>query len=238
MAVDGLSHHGDGRHPDGTLLRRICEACVDSIPVGGAAISVMTPGGHRGVVSATDDTSRQMEDVQFTLGDGPSVLAFRSGQSALVADLAGDRRWPLFAEAVAHLGVAAVFAVPLRLGAAALGTLTLYRRESGPLDGRQLGSVLRLADLAAFALLDLLGGIARNDDGVADVGASGPDVADPDYFRSEVYQAAGMVMAQLGISIEAAMVRLRAYAFATGRPSSVVAGEIVRRDLRLEADNE
>ena len=49
------------------------------------------------------------------------------------------------------------------------------------------------------------------------------------FSRAQVYQAAGMVMAQLGVSIEEATVRLHAYAFANDRPLVDVARDIVRR---------
>ena len=73
--------------------------------------------------------------------------------------------------------------------------------------------------------------------------AAGPSDAEPsadagaEYYRSEIYQAAGMVMVQLGVSIEVAMVRLRSHAFVTGRSTGEVARQIVSRRLRLEADN-
>ncbi len=251
MAMDGLRHRdhpGDGSLPDGSLVGRICQACVRTLPITGAAVSVMTPGGHRGVVFATDDTARRLEDAQFTVGQGPGVDAFRDAHASLIADLAEDAgRWPVFSTAVADLGVVAVFAFPLHLGAATLGVLTLYRDAPGPLDGPDLARAVRLGDAAAFALLDLLGGITAghsvevdgngNGNGADSNGVAGGGGVGAEFFRAEVYQAAGMVMGQLGVSIETAMVRLRAYAFSTGRPTGDVARDIVARNLRFEADN-
>jgi AmiR/NasT family two-component response regulator len=51
-----------------------------------------------------------------------------------------------------------------------------------------------------------------------------------------VYQAQGMVQAQLGIDLPEAMVRLRAYAYAQDRRVSEVAQDIVARRLVLESD--
>jgi AmiR/NasT family two-component response regulator len=55
-------------------------------------------------------------------------------------------------------------------------------------------------------------------------------------YRSEIYQASGMVSFQMGISADEALVRLRAYAFAENRPLSDVAADIVHRRLRLADD--
>jgi len=55
-------------------------------------------------------------------------------------------------------------------------------------------------------------------------------------MRSEVYQAAGVLIAQLGIPPAEAMVRLRAHAYATGLTASDVAYQILDRSLHLGDD--
>ncbi|WP_210414539.1 ANTAR domain-containing protein [Microlunatus elymi] len=69
------------------------------------------------------------------------------------------------------------------------------------------------------------------------IGAAG--AADPltSYVSAEIHQASGMLMVQLGISIEAALARLRAYAFAEGRSLADVAHAVVERTLDLRDDD-
>lgn len=219
------------------MVARICEAGVRSLPVTSVAVSVMTTGGHRGVVCATDHLARSLEDLQFTVGEGPGCQAFETGQAVLVSDLtASPHGWAAFREAANQLSVRAVFAFPLHLGAASFGALTAFRSEPGELAGSDLVRAVRLSGAAAVAVLDLIVGVApgaaRTDstDDISDVPA--------DFHRPEVYQAAGMVMEQLGVTIEVATIRLRAHAFAAGRPISEVARDVVRRKLRLQADND
>ena len=78
-------------------------------------------------------------------------------------------------------------------------------------------------------------GSATTSPGDVDRHQTGVDVA---ISRAEVYQAQGMVMARLGVSIEDATVRLRAYAFANDRPLLDVARDIIARVLRLDDDND
>jgi hypothetical protein len=90
-----------------------------------------------------------------------------------------------------------------------------------------------------LALLDLVSGSAAAEDAAGNseglsTGRFGGDAA---FYRAEVYQAAGMLMDHLGVGIEEAMVRLRAYAFGCDRPVVDVAADIVRRRLTLAADN-
>jgi hypothetical protein len=84
-------------------------------------------------------------------------------------------------------------------------------------------------------VLDVLSGLTEHTIDANDVDGF---VVDHDFHRSQIHQASGMVMVQLGVSIEEALVRLRAYAFARGRPLGEIAGQIVERRLRLAVDNE
>jgi AmiR/NasT family two-component response regulator len=54
--------------------------------------------------------------------------------------------------------------------------------------------------------------------------------------RMEIHQATGMVLAQLGISAQDALARLRAYAFVEQRLLSDVAHDVVSRWLRFTPD--
>jgi transcriptional regulator with GAF, ATPase, and Fis domain len=238
--------HGDGgsgsdaARVDVVLVRRICEACLESLPVTGAAVSVMTTDGHRGVIDATDDTARSLEDVQFTAGEGPGCEAFATGAAVLVPDLdqgtpSAEQDWSAFRDIARELGVHAVFSFPLHLGAASLGALTIYDLKPGALDGANLARAVRLSNACAIAVLDTLAGAFDDRPGsAADQSRDGPDA---EFYRVEIYQAAGMISVQLGVGIEEATLRLRSYAFANGRPIAHVARDIVRRHLRLEADN-
>ena len=50
-----------------------------------------------------------------------------------------------------------------------------------------------------------------------------------------VHHASGMTAVQLGITVDEALLRMRAFAFAVDRSLADVAGDIVGRRLRLEA---
>ncbi len=222
-----------------SLLGRICAACVRSVPVTGAAVSLMTGAGHRAIVCASDDVVAQLENLQFDLGEGPCIEAFDQRRPVLAPDLVdhggeAGARWPAFVPAALTTGARALFAFPLQLGAAELGVLLLYRDQAATLDAAQQVRALRLADAAFFALLESLSGAAAGQNGERDGDSPDADVA---LSRAEVYQAAGMVMVHLGVSIEEATVRLHAYAFANDRPLLDVAHDIVEHRLRLDDDN-
>lgn len=216
-----------------TSPRRICELCVAMLNVTGAGISMMTKAGNRGVVCATDDVAAQIEDLQFTLGEGPCVEAVRSGVPVLVPnldmpdDVAVDR-WPAFMKGAGVAGVRAVFAFPLRIGAINVGALDLYRDRPGELTAAHLRAGFMAADAAALALLRTE---ITSDESLAD------DVEDISAFQLQVHQATGMVQVQLGVTTEEAFLMLRARAFALGRPIADVATDVVGRTLRFTVED-
>jgi hypothetical protein len=111
----------------------------------------------QGSLCTTDATSALIEQVQFTLGEGPCVDAQRLGRPVLEPDLAGAGPgwWAAFAEPVVAAGVGAVFGFPLWLGAVRLGALNLYRGRAGDLTDDQHADALVfvLADMAAEMIL-------------------------------------------------------------------------------------
>jgi GAF domain/ANTAR domain len=207
----------------------LCATCAGLTGVSGAGIMLMLDGAPHGSLCTTDPTSALIEQVQYTMGEGPCVDAYRQGRPVLEPDLAGSGsdRWAAFAEPVVAAGVGAVFGFPLRVGAVRLGALNLYRDRPGDLTDDQHADALVLADVAAEVILLLQ---AR-----APAGTLADELARSAELHLVVHQAAGMVAVQLGISVADALVRLRAFAFADGTPVQEVAEDVVARRLRFDS---
>lgn len=239
---DGLTAAmvGDGGPQE--AADRLCAACVELLLVDGAAISLALGGAGNGTFGSSGDLSRRVEELQFTYGEGPCLDAVRTGAPVHAPDLteASEVRWPAFSRAAGDAGVGAIFALPVAIAARWVGALDLVREERGPLTAVSWKGGLFAAELAAHPVLELLQADELGDDAPADpaAGADGHWPRLAGLGRVEVYQATGMVMAALDISEEAALVRLRAHAFAHGMTASEVAWEIVERRLRLDADGD
>jgi hypothetical protein len=214
--------------------KRICDHCVSILGISGAGIAMVTKAGNRGVVCATDDVSARIEELQFSLGEGPCVEAVTTGVPVLIADLlapngAAVDRWPVFMAGAEAAGVRAVFAFPLRIGAIIVGALDLYNDQPGELDGVQLPAALVAADAAALALLHV------DTDGVT---GFADDFSSRGSYQMQVHQATGMVQVQLGVTTEEAFLMLRARAFTLGRSLIEVANEVVNRRLRFSLEDQ
>jgi GAF domain-containing protein/ANTAR domain-containing protein len=208
-------------------LEGLLRSCCQATGLDGAGVSIETANGTRAPLYGTDDLADKIERLQLTLGEGPCVDSSTSGSPVLVPDLTDDgdkvaHRWPVFRQEATRLGTRAIFAFPLRFGAIGLGAVDLHRRSPGPLGAREMRSALLSVDAVGMAVIS------------APAQYAGPSA--PATTNLVVYQAAGMVMAQLDTSIEEAMVRLRAAAFADGKTVNELAVEVVNRRRRLEEE--
>lgn len=208
-------------------VRVLLDACAQAVGVDGAGFS-LTRGTSIEPVMGTDDVAEAIERTQFTTGEGPCLDASRTVSPVLVADLqhphdGHSARWPAFTNEARDLGVRAIFALPLRVGATAIGAADLYRLEPGPLEGEALARALTVADAVTLTLLD---------GGRADTTYGG----DAPLLNLDVHRAAGMIMVQLGVSIDQALVRLRSTAFADGVPVEQLAKDVIDGRRRFEED--
>lgn len=215
-------------HGGPVAVSDVCAEVISATGVDGTAVTATLSAAPRETLYASDQISADLEELMFTLGEGPGVDAV-AGSPALVADITALEfmaRWPVFAPAAAQAGVRAMFAMPMQVGAIRFGVMDLYRVHPGDLDREQLADALMLTDMACLLLLDSSHERAR------------PDLAWPDSGQHsfEVHQATGMILVQLGVTAAVALVRLRAYAYAHDRRLGDVARDVVARQLRFVRD--
>jgi hypothetical protein len=216
------------------------ELCLAQLPVTGAGITVMADADRQQPLWASDGVAARVDELQFRLGQGPCVDAFTSCSTVMVADLrdTSDTRWPVFAAAARETPARGIVALPLHVGDTRVGIIDFYRDWPGLLDAADLAAAQRAADAVFWSLLGLHA--ARSLDGESTPGDVDGGELDPHGWlagrpaeHGEVYQATGMVLAQLGVSAGSALARLRAYAFVHDRPINEVAHDVVARRLRF-----
>jgi hypothetical protein len=217
----------DGSGPLSLELRplRLCEVAVQRLDVQGVGMALISHPEGGSMLAASGELAGVVEDLQFSLGEGPCLDAVSAGKPALEPDLAtsGRDRWPLFADAALSAGVSAVFAFPLQHGTVPFGVLDVARTTVGLLGADQLADAEAFADIAAETVLQLQSA-ARGDEIADELGGIGSE-------RIVVHQATGMVSVQAGINVVDALARLRAHAYAAERPLHDVAGDVVARRL-------
>jgi len=213
---------------DATGTLALCEVAAQSTGVSGASIMLLSDELARGSLCTTDGVAAYLDDLQFTLGEGPALEAHARGVPVLEPklDAHSSARWPALVPLAVRAGVRAVFALPLRIGAVRLGAVTLFRDVPGPLDDLQYADALAVAVVAARTILALQAD--------APPGSVAAELEQGANFHFVVHQAAGMVSIQLGIGVTEALVRLRAHAFLGDRSIDDVSRDVVERRLRLD----
>lgn len=220
---------GSGPSPKTSAASSLCFPFVDALGIDGASISVFG-GSHRQItICTTDALAARIESLQFELGEGPHWEVLRTRQPALQADLTqGDQEpWPIFAGAAVKLGIHAVFAFPMMIGAAVVGAVDLYNLTPRHLEGHHLALASGMASRIAFPSIRLATAMASDGD-VIDTEAS-PSI------RREVHQATGMIQSQLNTTATDAFARLRAHAFSSGQSVERIAQNVVAKGLDFSA---
>jgi hypothetical protein len=206
---------------------RLCAVGPRFTGMNGVGVMLMSGDIPRGSLCSSDAVSDLIEELQYTLGEGPCVDAYRHDTIVSEPDLADPRtrRWAAFTPPVLQAGARAVFGFPMRVGTVRLGALNLYRDRPGGLSADQHADALVLADVTARWVLDAQAGAPSGV--VAEQLEAGAD------FHFAVHNAAGIVSVQEDISVTEALIRLRAFAYGNDRPLADVAQDIIARRLRL-----
>jgi hypothetical protein len=215
-----------------SLPQRLVDLCATALPVTGVGLIVMTDAGPGAILAATDGAARVMEELQFTLGEGPCVEASQQRRPVLQPELArtAPQRWPGFAAGALEVGIRAIFAFPLQVGGIRVGVLDLYRDTEGILDDAELAEALAFADAALTILLHLPTGAGTED--------MHPGLVALVQNRAEVHQATGIVSVQAALGLAEALLLLQAHAFVVDRSMLDVARDVIARVLKFAPEDD
>ena len=173
---------------------RLCAACIEVLDVTGAGITIMG-GDQAGPICVSNSSVAALEDLQFTIGEGPCRDAFQSRPVGACAQDSTRRsaRWPAFVDLAQASGIGAVFAYPLLAPGVRVGVLTLYQRTEGELTAAQHDDSVAMAEVLTETVLSLqddrprrhAGGRSRRRRGVpggdlSGIGNGGGPAVDPD----------------------------------------------------------
>lgn len=191
---------------------------VSSAVAAGVLISGRDKNMHH--VGASSESAHLLELFQIQNAEGPCLDASRTGAPVLVRDLAAAAdRWPVFAPRALELGMAAVYAFPMRLRDRVIGGLNVFHTTSEEFAPRELRVLQALADMATISLIQEQA-ITR-----AEVLTEQLQLALNS--RIAVEQAKGAVARAFGISVDQAFELLRTHARTTQSRLTDVAHQVV-----------
>jgi GAF domain-containing protein len=136
-------------------LDAIARAARVSVPgIDHAGISTMECGGRIVTRASTDQMVRDLDDLQYSLNEGPCVDALRDELVVAAPHIRYDQRWPSYvAEAVLRTGLKSQLAIRLFLDdTGTLGGLNLYSTETEDIEPEAESVAELFAVHAAIAL--------------------------------------------------------------------------------------
>lgn len=221
----------------------LCRAAVTHLSATAASVTVPAATIGAQTIAAFGKLARTGEELQVTVGQGPS-LEVLAGAGALIAeDLTAPgltARWPLFAPTATQAGIGSMCVLPMRIGAARFGVLVIYSDRMGSVNPDELAAALLFSVIGLNLLLDHLVATHPGDGlgAVPDRPGAGtetnPARQEPFFDdRPEIHQATGMIAVQLGVDLPTALLRLRARAFTDNRLLSELSADVVGRRVRF-----
>ncbi|MFJ6386927.1 GAF and ANTAR domain-containing protein [Streptomyces sp. NPDC091972] len=210
----------------GEIPRLVCAAVSEGLGVDGATLSLLTDTPSRQLLAASNDDALLLEEIQFTVLEGPCLTAANRGETVAVDDLRHDvTPWPLFGASVRERlpHIASVYALPLFFGDYVLGSVDLLARRAHALDARELEQAEDVAEAVSVALMstrDML------------LSGGGPPAWEPEEIVRahwfDTARAVGALASRQGIAPEDALARMRAEAFRTGTSLADITADILR----------
>ena len=198
----------------------------DVLDVAGAGVMLADDNNDLRFVSSSDETLKQLEDLQIELDEGPCLRAYRTAQRVMATDLRDDPEFPQFGPRAVEAGMLAVFSYPLEYEEQVFGALNLYRREPGRLDERQEELGAAFSDIATLYLMH-----GSHDERREELNNQLQGALDS---RVVIEQAKGFIAARCDVQPAEAFELLRRHARGHGRKLREVAAAVVERRLDIE----
>lgn len=197
-------------------LSSVIEAARRSLPeFGHISVSVLDADGDPRTTIGTDDLVWELDDVQYSLEEGPCLDSMRTRSPMVALEHAeSDPRWPNYLRRARTTGLRAQLGVRLSSDSETLGSLNLYSTTSSTIDPDSPLLAELFATHAAIAL-----GRSRREEQLHDALSS----------RKTIGQAIGLTMERYRIDEE------RAFAFLVraSQTSNVKLRQIAHRVVEL-----
>ena len=218
-SLAGLSRLALDDHGLAAMLTHVAEFAARAIPAADGAGLTLLRGDRPPTVVASAEFVRQVDAIQYRIGEGPCITAAAQGRAVTSGSLGGEKLWPRFGPRVGRLGVHSVVSLPL-FGSqpVVVGALNVYAYAKDAFDERaiELGEMFAVpAGVAVQAAKELDTAqrlIAQLESALSS--------------RETINHAIGIVMSRTGCSPEEAFDKLRVVSQTEHRKLAQVAQQV------------
>ncbi len=209
------------------ILIQVAEFAVRAIPGADGAGLTLLEDNRGDTIVATAPFVRDVDTIQYSIGEGPCISAAAEGRTMRSGSLGGERRWPRFGPRVGRLGVHSVLSLPLITPDGVFGAMNVYAHAKNAFDDRAAHVGELFAAPAAIAVQN-----AQVLEQTKRLAATLQAVLTN---RAIIDQALGIIRSRSGGTSDEAYQRLREMSQSSDTKLAVVAqsvvGEAVRRAI-------
>ncbi len=140
------------------LLTKVTTMAVQAIPgADGAGLTLLEPH-HADIIVESTDFVREIDDIQYSIGQGPCISAAQTGTTMRSGSLGGDPRWPRFGPRAGRLGVHSVLSLPLMAHGRVIGAMNVYAHAKDAFDDRaeELGELFTVKAVISVLYAQIL----------------------------------------------------------------------------------
>jgi GAF domain-containing protein len=183
------------------LLTEVAIFAMGAVPRADGAGVTMLEAGRPDTIVASAQFVRDVDNIQYHLGQGPCISAAAEGRTKSSGELSQDSTWPDFGPKAAELGVHSALSLPLTLAGEVLGALNVYAHNHNAFDAasQRMGELFAVPAAIAIHNARLLDQAHRHTARLETALTS----------RTTIDRAIGILMARSGITGDEAFVRLR-----------------------------
>ncbi len=211
------------------LLTEVATFAMLAVPGADGAGVTMLEAGEPDTIVASAQFVRDVDSIQYRLGEGPCISAAATGKTNGSGALGEDASWPTFGPQAAELEVHSALSLPLKVGADVLGALNVYSHARDAFDGSSQRVGELFAGPAAVAIHNArLLNQARRETARLETALTS---------RSTIDRAIGMIMARSGVTGDEAFIRLRIMSQHEHIKLSLVAERLVDQAMRRARAN-
>jgi GAF domain-containing protein len=206
------------------MLTHVAEFAVRAIPGADGAGLTLFQDDRPDTVVASAEFVREVDAIQYGIGEGPCITAAAEGRTVRSGSLGGDRAWPRFGPRIGRLGVHSVLSLPLLSPDGVLGSMNVYAHARDAFDERaaELGELFAVP--AAVSV--------QNAQTLSQARRLATNLQTALTNRAVIDQALGILMSRSGCTADEAFDKLRVVSQAENRKLSVVAQQVVDEAVR------
>jgi len=210
------------------FLHRLAERCVSLLGVAEAGVVLVGPEGQLRPLASSSERMHLIELIEVQREDGPCLDCWRTGEAIRENELVSSQeRWPHFAPAALAAGFLSAYAVPMRLREERIGALNLFANHTYGLIEPDEAVAQAMADVATIGILHER--FIRQREEVSEQLRAAFNA------RVALEQAKGIIAEATGTDVDEAFALMRGYTRRHRLLLSVVARQIISKELSVEA---